>query len=268
MGASPTDLSGEAFTRRRLLRLAGVAGVAVTAAGCAARSVPAPTSSTGSPATPSPVATGSPPPQQVPEVAPLPVTAATGLVCREGWGARPARPGGRPHIISRMTLHHTEVVLGDNRNITTRLRQHQRYHQDQQGWVDIAYHLGVDRNGNIFELRTPEIAGDTATSYDPTGHFLVVCEGDFNQEAVTEAQLHGAAVAFAWAAQTFGIATDTLAGHRDVASTTCPGANLQAHITSGGLQRRVEDLIVAGPVDLQQVCGPEAAAVVAAIEAG
>jgi len=167
-----------------------------------------------------------------------------------------------------MTLHHTAVVLGDNRNITSRLRQHQRYHQDQQGWIDIAYHLGVDRNGNIFELRTPELAGDTATSYDPRGHFLVVCEGDFDQEAATEAQLHGAAVAFAWAAQTFGVTTDTLAGHQDYASTTCPGANLHAHIASGDLKHRVDDLVVAGTVDLQRLCGPDAAAVVAAIEAG
>ncbi len=33
----------------------------------------------------------------------------------------------------------------------------------------------VDPDGNIFELRTPKFAGDTATRYDPTGHFLVVC---------------------------------------------------------------------------------------------
>lgn len=145
----------------------------------------------------------------------------------------------------------------------------QRQHPSatQQG-TKIAYHLGVDRNGNIFELRTPEIAGDTATSYDPAGHFLVVCEGDFDQEEVTEAQLHGATLAFAWAAQTFGVTPGTLAGHRDFAVTSCPGAKLQAHVSSGGLQRRVEDMITAGSVDLQRVCGPDAAALVAAIEAG
>ena len=88
-----------------------------------------------------------------------------------------------------MTLHHEAVVLGDNRNALARLRQDQRYHQDQHGWIDIAYHVGVDRNGNVYELRSTEIAGDTATDYDTTGHFLVLCEGDFDQEAVSEAQL-------------------------------------------------------------------------------
>ena len=190
------------------------------------------------------------------------------MLCRDAWGARPARAGGTPHTITRMTIHHTAVVLGDNRNAPARLRQHQRYHQDAHGWIDIAYHIGVDRNGNIYELRTPDLAGDTATSYDPTGHFLVVCEGDFDQEAVTEAQLHGAALAFAWAAQNFGIATDTLAGHRDFTATACPGANLYAHVSSGDLKRRIDDLLAAGTVDLQRVCGPDAAAIVAAIEAG
>jgi hypothetical protein len=161
------------------------------------------------------------------------------------------------------------VFLGDNGTITERLRQHQRYHQDQQGWIDIAYHVGVDRDGNIFELRSPALAGDTATDYDPTGHFLVLCEGDFDHETVPDAQLGGAALAFAWASQNFQIATYTLAGHRDVApATTCPGANLYAHVVSGELKRRIDDLVAAGPVDLRRVCGPDAAAVVAGIEAG
>jgi hypothetical protein len=161
------------------------------------------------------------------------------------------------------------VVLGDNSNAPARLQQHQRYHQDSQGWIDIAYHLSVDRNGNIYQLRDPRLVGDTATDYDPTGHFLVVCEGDFDKEQVTEAQLAGAALAFAWAAQEYGIATDTLTGHRDNSpQTSCPGESLYAHVTDGDLQSRIESILAAGPVDLMPVCGPEADAIVAEIKAG
>jgi hypothetical protein len=167
-----------------------------------------------------------------------------------------------------MTLHHEAEILGDNRNAPEHLRQDQRYHQEQKGWIDIAYHVGVDRNGNIYELRSTEIAGDTATDYDTTGHFLVLCEGDFDHEAVSEAQLHGAAMAFAWAAQNFRIASDTLLGHRDLAQTSCPGVNLYAHLASGDLKRRIDELLAAGAVNLRRICGPEAAATVAAIEAG
>lgn len=265
----------DAVSRRRLLRVAGGAGVAAIVSACS-KSV---TDSAGGPG-PSPTAQASmagpsvgtvaaPPPRPVATPAPVPSAASAVLLCRDAWGARPARPGGKPHTITRMTLHHTAVMLGDNRNITARLRQHQRYHQDTHGWIDIAYHISVDRNGNMFELRATELAGDTDTNYDTTGHFLVVCEGDFDRETVTEAQLHGAAVVFAWAAQTFGIASNTLAGHRDVApATSCPGTDLYAHISSGDLKRRIDDLLSAGTVSLQRVCGDEAAATVAGIEAG
>ena len=69
-----------------------------------------------------------------------------------------------------MTIHHTAEVLGDNRNIISRLRQHQQFHQEQRGWIDIAYHIAVDRNGNIFGYaETPTSPVTPATNYDPTG---------------------------------------------------------------------------------------------------
>lgn len=258
------DGAQEAISRRKLLRLAGTAGVAGLLDAC---SRPEPDRAAISISDPvagqinSTVASSASHPAQ---------PAVLGaLLCRDAWGARPARPGGRPHTITRMTIHHTAVVLGDNRNSPERLRQHQRYHQDDHGWIDIAYHMSVDRNGNIYELRRTDIAGDTATDYDTTGHFLVVCEGDFDQEQVTEAQLQGAALAFAWAAQTFGITSATLASHQEVTATTaCPGANLEAHVQSGDLKRRIDDMLATGPIGLTPVCGTEGAAIVAAIEAG
>lgn len=246
------------LTRRRLLQLAGAAGLSVAAlSACSTR--------------PAAGQTPTPPPPTSPPIAPPKPTAPTAsrpVLCRDSWGANPPRPGGTPHALNRMTIHHTAVTLGANSNAPGRLRQHQRYHQDTHGWIDIAYHLSVDRHGNIYELRAPELVGDTATSYDPTGHFLVVCEGNFDEEQVTEDQLKGAALAFAWAAQRFGIPTDTLAGHRDASpDTSCPGANLYAHVTSGDLKNRVDGLLSAGAVELLPICGPDASQAVADIEA-
>ncbi len=259
--------------RRRLLWLVGAGGLGAAAATfpwseIGARSVreasAAPPSPTASVADASPSLLPAPPPAPTPTV----VAASDVILCRESWKAKPALPGGIPHTLSRMTLHHTGAVLGDNSNAPGRLRQHQRLHQGERGWIDIAYHMSVDRNGNIYELRDPLLVGDTATEYKPAGHFLVLCEGDFDKETVTDAQLHGAALAFAWAAQQFNIPTGTLAGHRDFAATSCPGADLYAHLTSGDLRSRVDELAAAGTVDLQKICGAEAAAKVAAIEAG
>ncbi|PJE14586.1 peptidoglycan recognition family protein [Mycobacterium sp.] len=234
------DATADHVSRRRLLSLAG--GLGLTAAAvdaCAGRTAADPARAASVP-----------------------------MLCRDAWGARPARPGGTSQTIARMTLHHAAVALGDNRNAPARFRADQRYHQDSLGWIDIAYHFGVDGKGNIYQLRRPEIAGDTATDYNTVGHFLVICEGDFDKEAVPEEQLRGAAQVFAWAANTYKLSTSTLAGHRDFAHTSCPGKNLYAYLSSGELKRRIDDLLSAGGVDLQPLCGSEGAAKVAAIEAG
>ena len=245
-------------SRRQMLAIAGGAGVASLVAACStARSAPAATQ------TPTPdISTNAPSTQSS-----APMVSGV-MLCRAAWGARPALPGGRPQTVTRMTLHHSAVALPDNRGIIARLQQHQRYHQDDKGWVDIAYHAAVDRDGNIYQLRDYNIAGDTATDYDTTGHYLVLAEGNFDEEAVSEAQLRGTALVFAWAVKNFGIGVDTLASHREVASgTSCPGKNLEAHMTSGDLKARIADLLATG-FDLQPLCGPAADERVAAIEAG
>ncbi|STZ46377.1 N-acetylmuramoyl-L-alanine amidase [Mycolicibacterium gilvum] len=190
------------------------------------------------------------------------------MICRDGWGALPAREGGISHIPRLMTIHHTGAVLGDNRNAPARLRQHQQLHQNQHGWTDIAYHVAVDRNGNIYELRDPMIKGDTATEYDTDGHFLVLCEGNFDEEEVIPEQLGSAAIVFAWAANEYAISPTVVEGHRNYAATACPGANLYAYVESGELTRRVNELLASGPIELQRICGTAALERVAAIQAG
>src|ERR1700751_1751318 len=138
------DGRAESVSRRRLLWLAGGAGVAAMVGGCsksvtesATRPSPSPTGPPPSPA----AAPALPPPSPTAAPAPRPTAASAVMLCRDAWGAQPARPGGRAQIITRMTLHHEAVVLGDNRNAPDHPRQDQRYHQDKLGWIDIAYHV-------------------------------------------------------------------------------------------------------------------------------
>jgi hypothetical protein len=269
-----TGASGAAFeliTRRRLLLLGVGASLVPLAQGCSGQHEKKPELG-GSGVAPSPALSSAtplaPPTESRSPAAPVP-TRPTALLCREAWGASPIRPGGRAHTLNRMTLHHSAVLFDDNRQIASRLREHQRNHQQGQGWIDIAYHVAVDRKGNLFELRPAELVGDTATNYDPTGHFLVLVEGNFEEQQATDEQLQGAALAFAWAAEKYGISTQTLVGHRDVpAATACPGESLEAYITNGQLRERTDAILAEGPVPVQQMCGPEAAAIVAGIEAG
>ena len=230
------------------------------------------------PSEPAPDAAGEPEPEPDPTEPPAheeteglddaPATEAASqkveVICREGLGLRSARANERTHQLSRLTLHHTAVSLSVNALAPSRLRGHQRYHMEQ-GWSDIAYHFAVDLSGNIYELRSVATPGDTFTDYDPAGHFLVVCEGNFDQQDPTDAMLTATAEILAYGAASHGAPPDSLAGHRDHASTTCPGDALQARL--GDLRGEVARLASNG-ISRLDLCGDEARDRVAMIEAG
>lgn len=192
-----------------------------------------------------------------------------GLVLLEkaAWGAEPEGEGFEAHTVTRITVHHTALVLGSNDRAPAHIRQHQRYHQSL-GWPDLAYHVMIDRNGNLYEGRPMEFRGDTGTSYDPSGHFLPCLEGEYGSESPSAAQMEALAQVCAWAADRWGLASSTIGGHRDHASTACPGVNVYDDISTGALAARVDEILSSGVPALGYLRGEDAAAVVAAIEAG
>lgn len=198
--------------------------------------------------------------------APAEAAASIEAICRAAWGASPAGAGLEAHTIERLTVHHTAALLDDNRKAPARLRSHQAFHQSR-GWPDLAYHYAVDGHGNVYEGRPTDYRGDTGTNYDPSGHFLVVAEGNFDSQDIPAAQVAGVAAVLAWAATRFGVAPETIRGHSDWASTSCPGASFYPLIANGSLRAATDTLVAAGGVELEVVCGDAAVARVAAIEA-
>ncbi len=57
-------------------------------------------------------------------------------------------------------------------------------------------------------------------------------------------------------------------GHRDWAATTCPGANLYPLLTDGTLLESVREVLAAAEPSVTVICGDQAVATVADIEAG
>ena len=114
------------------------------------------------------------------------------------------------HLVERLTIHHTGVALGADQEAPSRMRAHQAFHQADRGWPDLAYHFSIDQTGNVYEGRSPEFRGDTATSYDPTGLLLVVLEGNFDVEAPAAAQLQSLAELMAWAAGRYSVGSDAI----------------------------------------------------------
>lgn len=239
-----------------------------------------PTEIATSPTTSRPVETDPPPAPSSTSTttteAPVPTTTATTTttlapvlieaLCRDSWGARAPTGAFTSHSIERMTVHHTARVLATNANAPRAIRGHQNFHQQDRGWADIAYHFVIDLEGNVYECRPTGAVGDTGTNYDPTGHFLVCCEGDFNNQELPAAQLQALIDVLAWAATEFDVAPDTIAGHRDVAATSCPGDNLYPLIESGAMADAVARRLAAGGAALEVICGEEAQQRVEAIE--
>ena len=186
------------------------------------------------------------------------------MLCREAWGAAPPTRSVPPHEITGLMVHHTAVVLDDNRKSPDRIRGHQRYHQSHD-FADIAYHVFIDANGNVYEGRDPAVPGETFTDYDPTGWFLVVCEGNFDEQPLPQPQRDALARVLAWASARYGVTAEAIASHRQHAHTRCPGDAIHALVVDGTIARLTRD---AGRVDLQEICGPEADERIAAIRSG
>lgn len=165
------------------------------------------------------------------------------MISKAGWGAE--QPGAfRTHRPVRLTYHHAASASSDPAGALERIRSYQRFHQNE-GWPDVAYHFLVDQAGRIYEGRPADAVGDTFTSYDPTGHFLVCLDGNFDVDIPSDESIDALSEILAWAAQHFEISPESLTGHRDHApETTCPGEH--AYRLRDAIAARVEDL-VSGP---------------------
>lgn len=189
------------------------------------------------------------------------------LISRESWRGRAPTRRFRHHRIDRITVHHSAVALTDNRDAPARVRAHQEYHQSL-GWPDIGYHVVIDRHGNVYKGRPFWAAGGTATEYDPRGHLLVMCEGNFESQRVTSAQLRSLVNVLTWGCATFDVAPRRIRGHRHYAATACPGRRLGRLIADGTLRRAVRQVLADGGVGKSWLGGEAGRRRVAAIERG
>ena len=153
------------------------------------------------------------------------------VIPKNSWGKTVDEKACKPHTIQHISIHHTATPSTNNRKTPSRIRGYQRYHQSK-GWMDIAYHFLIDLEGNIYQGRNIECAGDTATNYDPTGHLLIVMEGNFEQQQPTPKALRSLAQLMTWGSHTYTVAPTQFFQHRDLAKTKCPGKHLSALLAS------------------------------------
>lgn len=184
------------------------------------------------------------------------------------WSARAPKEHPLTTADLRLAIVHHSVSSNtySAAQVPALLRSVQAYHQDVQGWNDIAYNFAVDRFGRIWEGRaggvTRAVLGGHSQGFN-TGTVGVVVLGDFRSTTVPSAAVEAVAQVIAWKlalhrvdpASTVPVksngstryaagATVTLPriiGHRDVQATDCPGAALYGRL--GAIRARVAQLV-------------------------
>ena len=115
---------------------------------------------------------------------------------------------------------------------------------EARNWSDIPYHFLIGLDGTIYEGRNVFTTGETATEYDPSGHLLISCIGNFEVQDVPEAQLNSLINLIAYCCKKYDISPDSIASHRDYSKiTVCPGENLYKYVKNDYIKNKVKQLL-------------------------
>ena len=146
-----------------------------------------------------------------------------------------------PHRITHVTLHHVGSAepLRPRDDPVAKLRGLQSWGASDRNWWDVPYHYLLDLDGRIYEGRDWRYMGETNTTYDPAGHFLISIIGNYERQEPTPAQLESIADLMAWAVREFDVPLDRIGGHYHYAQTGCPGKHLRKYLEDGTLRRMV-----------------------------
>ena len=168
------------------------------------------------------------------------------IISVEEWGGTPSDLSrGKQYRPTHITLHHGGVAFLRDKDPKQYLRNLQSWSRGTRQWMDIPYHYLIDLDGNIYEGRDINIAGDTNTEYDPTGHALIVVLGNFDEVEPNVMQLDAVVATMVMLVKRFGISVDKIAGHKDFSSqTACPGKSLYPFLLNGTFRQRVGAALV------------------------
>lgn len=172
------------------------------------------------------------------------------VISRAEWGAdesyRRAAPGcnGTPEYadgVRQAVVHHT---AGPNTYTEAEaaavVRGIYYFHTNTSGFCDIGYNFLVDRFGRVFEGRagglTEPVVGAHATGFNRNSTGVAVM-GTFVDQSVPDAAYSALRRLLAWKLAYHGIdprattaaggrVVPTIAGHRDLGATACPGDRL------------------------------------------
>lgn len=192
---------------------------------------------------------------------------------RSAWGSElPPKGELTSEDVRFLIVHHSASHNGHSvAEVPDILRSWYRFHTGpEKGWPDIAYNFIIDSAGGVWEGRQGSLDGPVAGSATGgnQGFTQLVCLiGDTNVASATPPAHASLVRVLAWLADRYGVSTapgsqvtftsrgsnkweagtevttPTVAGHRDMSQTTCPGDSLYSYVV-GSLRADVEAIRV------------------------
>ena len=170
------------------------------------------------------------------------------IYSRAQWGADESKRDGNPSYfeVHGGFVHHT-VNANDykRKDVPAIIRSIYAYHTQSRGWSDIGYNFLVDRFGRIWEGRyggvDRAVVGAHTLNYNSYS-FAMSAIGNFELVQPSAKMIQAYAALMAWKLSLHGVSAastvqrigskdfQAINGHRDAASTACPGKYLYAQI--------------------------------------
>lgn len=187
---------------------------------------------------------------------------------RSSWTSEHPKGPLSSEDVRFLLVHHSASHNGHTASqVPAILRSWYAYHTGpKKGWPDIAYNFIIDSTGGVWEGRQGSLDGavaGSATGGNQGFSQLVCLIGDTSVSPATPAARASLVQVLAWLADRFAVSsapgaevtfvsrgsnrwpegtsvtTPTIAGHRDMSKTTCPGDDLYGYVT-GSLRGDVE----------------------------
>ncbi len=206
--------------------------------------------------------------------APVEVSPGLSILPRSEWGDDLQPKGALSAETPKFLLVHHTASTNSYRSARDVIRSTYAFQTSAaKGWPDVCYHFFIGRDGDVWEGRAGSIAGPVVA--DATGGNqgfaqLVCLLGDFTSQLPTAAALASLAKVLAWLSNRYGIGiadgdtttfvsrgsqrwapgatvtTPTIAAHRDMSFTACPGDTLVAEFDTIHSSARAELTALAG----------------------
>lgn len=152
-----------------------------------------------------------------------------GLQPRSTWAKGNPRPWLADPMgsIRRITVHHDAIdeTPSNASEVASRLDSIRRGHLSR-GWADIGYHFAIDPAGRVWQCRPLNLQGAHVANQNQNNLGIVML-GNFERQRPTDQATAALDRLIASEMQRYRISLGEIRTHREMASTACPGRNLQ-----------------------------------------